>query len=103
MTILVTSANVVGSVLTGTLLLFVIPGPPVLAPELNTITFLWIPIYSGVALVLGSIWGTTWVMRSLRWSREHRPPTRADRISTLRIPWKMTLISGVMWAGGTTF
>ena len=33
MTILVTSANVVGSVLTGTLLLFVIPGPPVLAPE----------------------------------------------------------------------
>jgi adenylate cyclase len=103
MTILVTSANIVGSVLTGTLLLFVIPGPPVLAPELNTINFLWIPIYSGVALVLGSIWGTTWVMRSLRWSREHRPPTRADRISTLRIPWKMTLISGVMWAGGTAF
>src|SRR5690349_501113 len=100
--VLVTSANIVGSVLTATLLLFVIPGPPVLAPELNTVNYIWIPAYSAVALVVGSVWGSSWVLRSLRWSREHRPPTRADRISTLRIPWKLTLISAVLWVGGTT-
>ena len=101
--ILVTTANIVGSVLTATLLLFVIPGPSVLAPELNTINYIWIPVYSAVALVVGSVWGSTWVLRSLRWSRQDHPPTRADRISTLRIPWKLTLISGVLWVGGTSF
>jgi adenylate cyclase len=101
--ILVTAANIVGSVLTATLLLFVIPGPPVLVPEHNTINYIWIPVYSAAALVVGTIWGTTWVMRSLSWSREHRPVTRADRISTLRIPWKMTLVSGSLWVGGTIF
>ena len=99
--ILVTAANIVGSVLTATLLLFVIPGPPVLTPATTTIAYIWIPVYSAAALVVGSIWGTTWVMHSLAWSREHRPVTRTDRISTLRIPWKMTLVSGVLWAGGT--
>jgi len=101
--VLVTTANIVGSVLTATLLLFVIPGPSVLAPELNTINYVWIPVYSAVALVVGSVWGSTWVLSSLRWSRKDHPPTRADRISTLRIPWKLTLISGVLWVGGTSF
>lgn len=101
MIVLVTAANIVGSILTATLLLFVIPGPPIFAPETTAINYIWVPAYSAAALVIGSVWGTTWVLRSLRWSREHRPVTRADRISTLRIPWKMTLVSGVLWAGGT--
>ena len=101
--VLVTAANVVGTVLSTTLLLFVIPGRPLLTPELSTINYVWLPAYSAAALVVGSIWGTTWVMRSLRWSRERRPATRAERISTLRVPWKLTLVSGVLWAAGTAY
>lgn len=101
LTVLLTAANIVGTALSTTLLLFVIPGPSVLAPDLQTITFIWLPVYSAIALVIGSVWGTTWIMRSLRWSRENRPATRAERISTLRVPWKLTLVSGTLWAGGT--
>jgi adenylate cyclase len=101
--VLVTAANVVGTALSTTLLLFVIPGRSVLVPELNTVNYLWLPIYTGVALLIGSVWGTTWVMRSLRWTRDGRPATRAERISTLRVPWKLTLVSGVLWACGTAY
>ncbi len=103
LTILVTSANIVGSVLATTLLLFVIPGRPILTEELKVVNLVWMPAYSAAALVVGSIWGTTWIMHSLQWSRENRPATRSERISTLRVPWKLTLVSGVLWAGGTGF
>lgn len=101
LTFLLIFANLIGSALVAVLLFFVIPGRPILSPDLAMINFLWAPLYSVLALFIGGIWGTAWVMHSLRWSRENRAATRANRISTLRGPWKLTLVSAVLWAGGT--
>ena len=103
LTSLVVFANTIGSVLSTALLLFVIPGRPLLTPELKMVNFVWAPVYGILAFIVGSIWGTSWIMRSLRWSREGRQATRAERISTLRVPWKLTVVSGALWAGGTIF
>lgn len=103
LTSLVLVANLIGAILVSVLLFFVIPGRPVLSPELAMVNFLWAPAYAVASFVVGSLWGTTWVMRSLRWAREERPATRADRKSTMRGPWKLTLVSGVLWAGGTGY
>jgi adenylate cyclase len=103
LTSLVLVANLIGAVLVTILLLFVIPGRPMLSPELFMINFVWAPAYAAAAFVVGAVWGTAWVMHSLRWAREERPATRRDRIATLRGPWKLTLVSGVLWAGGTGY
>ncbi|MFL6088600.1 MAG: adenylate/guanylate cyclase domain-containing protein [Aeromicrobium sp.] len=103
LTSLVLVANIIGAVLVSVLLFFVIPGPPILRPELAKVNFLWAPAYAVASFVIGSLWGTTWVMHSLRWAREERKATRAERISTLRGPWKLTLVSGVLWAGATGY
>ena len=103
LTSLVILANLIGSVIATALLLFVLPGRPLLTPELAMVNFFWAPAYAMAAMVVGATWGTTWIMRALRWSREDRKATRAERISTLRVPWKLTFVSGVLWAGGTVF
>lgn len=101
LTALVVLANGIGSVLVAVLLMFVIPGRDVLTRDLADVNFLWGPLYSLSALLIGGAWGTTSTMRSLRWSREDRPATRKERIATLRVPWKLTFISGVLWTAGT--
>jgi adenylate cyclase len=102
-TSLVLIANLIGSLIVSSLLYFVIPGRPLLSPELFAVNFIWMPAYAAAALVVGAVWGTAWIMHSLRWSRNDQPATRANRISTLRVPWKLTLVSGVLWLGGTGF
>jgi adenylate cyclase len=94
-------ANAVGAALVTALLFFVVPGRKVLTDDLLWVNFVWGPAYSILAVVIGIIWGTWWIMHSLRWAREEREATRKERLSTLRVPWKLTLVSGVLWAGGT--
>src|SRR5690349_3937584 len=103
LTFLLVFANIIGSAMTTGLLLSVIPGRSIFTPELFAVTFIWAPAYALGAIIVGSIWGTTWIMSSLRWSRLEKRATRADRISTLRVPWKLTLVSGVLWGGGMLF
>src|SRR5690349_1346785 len=101
LTALVVLANGIGALLVTVLLMFVIPGREVLTRELAVVNFVWGPAYSLAAIAIGGTWGTTSTMRALRWSREDRPATRKERIATLRVPWKLTFISGVLWVGGT--
>ncbi len=95
-------ANLVGTVLVTGLLALVIPGRPVLTTELAEINFIVVPVYVGFSVVVGWILGGAVTRGSLRWFLEHRPASRKDRISTLRLPWKLTLISAVLWLGGTS-
>jgi adenylate cyclase len=101
LTALVVLANGIGALLVTVLLMFVIPGREVLTRELAVVNFVWGPAYSLAAIAIGGTWGTASTMRALRWSREDRPATRKERIATLRVPWKLTFISGVLWVGGT--
>ena len=103
LTTLLVLANGIGAFLVTVLLWLVIPGRDVLTKDLAWVNFVWGPVYSITALVVGGTWGTVSTMRTLRWSREDRPATRRERIATLRLPWTMTLVSGVLWVLGTAF
>ncbi|MGI9083886.1 MAG: adenylate/guanylate cyclase domain-containing protein [Aeromicrobium sp.] len=94
-------ANLVGVFLVVLLMTVVIPGREVLTADLVLLNFVAVPVFAGAALVVGSIWGTLWAVRSLRWSIEDRDASRKDRIATLRVPWKLTIVSGVLWTVGT--
>ena len=97
-----TIANAVGIVVSSALLAVVIPGRPILTSELAWVNFVAAPVYAVVALVVGTIWGTVWTRSSLRWVFEDGDADRRDRISTLRMPWKLTIVSGTLWVVGMT-
>jgi adenylate cyclase len=94
-------ANLVGTVLVTTLLALVIPGQPVLTSELAWINFIAVPAFVVFALVTGSIVGSKLTRGALRWFLEDREADRQDRIATLRLPTKLTFISGALWLVGT--
>ncbi len=93
-------AHLIGIVVVVGLVTLVIPGRSVLTADLALINFVAVPVYSLVAVVLGTIWGTVGAVKSLRWSIEQRDADRRDRIATLRVPWKLTLIAGILWLIG---
>ncbi|MGH3457250.1 adenylate/guanylate cyclase domain-containing protein [Aeromicrobium sp.] len=94
-------ANIIGILLVVLLMTVVIPGGEMLRADLVLVNFVAVPLYAGASLVVGSIWGTVWALKSLRWSIEDRDADRKDRIATLRVPWKLTIVSGVLWLVGT--
>jgi adenylate cyclase len=93
-------ANVIGMVLVVALITLVLPGDPVLTDDLLVVNFVVVPAYCGLALVVGATWGTVRALRMLQWSLEDREATRKDRIATLRVPWMLTFVQAVLWAGG---
>ncbi len=101
LTVSIVLANLVGIVMVAVLLTVVIPGRPMLTSDLAWINFAAVPAYAGAAIVVGAVWSTIWGRRSLRWSIEEREPTEKDRIATLRVPWKLTTVSAVLWFLGT--
>ncbi len=94
-------ANLVGTVLVTILLALVLPGRPVLTNDLWKLNFIAVPAFVLAALVAGSIVGTALTRGALRWFLERRDATRKERIATLRLPWKLTLISSILWIIGT--
>ena len=94
-------ANLVGTVLVTVLLALVLPGRPVLTNDLAFLNFVAVPAFVLVALIAGSIVGTALTRGSLKWFLEGRHADRKERIASLRLPWKLTAISGVLWLIGT--
>jgi adenylate cyclase len=94
-------ANLVGTVLVTLLLALVIPGRPVLTSDLAPLNFIAVPVYVLAALVAGWIVGAALTRSALRWFLEGQEPARKQRIATLRLPWKLTSISAVLWIIGT--
>ena len=94
-------ANLVGTVLVTVLLAFVLPGRRVLTNDLALLNFVAVPVFVLVALVVGSIVGTAMTRGALRWFLEGRDANRKERIASLRLPWKLTAISAVLWIIGT--
>jgi adenylate cyclase len=95
-------ANLVGTVLVTLLLALVIPGRPVLTDELAWINFIAVPVYVLASLVAGWIVGSVITRRALRWFLGGTDAVRKDRIATLRLPWKLTIISAALWIIGTS-
>jgi adenylate cyclase len=94
-------ANIIGAVLVAAILGLVLPGDPVLTSDLAYINFIAAPVYALIALVVGNLWGTIWSLRSLQWSIQEREANREDRVATLQLPWRLTIVSGTLWLVGT--
>lgn len=80
-TLLTTSllgANLVGATVVAVLVTFVVPGPELLEPKFRFLNFIFVPVYLAVALIVGTIMGTTRALHSLQWIVQDRPPTEAD-------------------------
>ena len=100
LTVLLVATNVIGAGIVITLSAVVIPSPP---PNRGTVLALAIgvPVYVGVAVLVGSVWGTAGSLRALRWAIEDREPTESERVRALGVPWFLTRIQAGLWFGAT--
>ncbi|MGF7125199.1 adenylate/guanylate cyclase domain-containing protein [Rhodococcus sp. BE178] len=99
-TLLTTSllgANLVGATVVAVLVTFVVPGPELLEPKFRFLNFVFVPVYLAVALIVGTIMGTTRALHSLQWIVQDRPPTEADRLTALTMPWRLTRMQIGQW------
>ena len=79
------------------------PGHPQPAADQGTVLALAIgvPVYVGVAIFVGTVWGTAGALRALRWAIEDREPSDEERLKALGVPWFLTQIQAGLWLGGT--
>lgn len=98
LTLALTTTHVVGAGVVLLLALFVISIP---AANDDTLVALAIsvPVYVGVAVLVGSVWGTAVSLSTLRWSVEGRPPTAKERRRALRVPLWLTVMCAALWGG----
>ena len=100
LTVLLLTANALGSAVVIALVMFVLPGPP---PDHRTllINAVAVPSYMLLAVLVGTVWCTRYALRVTRWIPEGRQPTARDKRRALRLPLRLTLIQGLMWAVAT--
>ena len=100
LTILLVSTNLVGAVIVFVLSTFVLPGPP---PNhaMTLALAIGVPVYVGVAVIVGASVGTTISLRALRWATQEQTPSREERLTALKVPWYLTLIQASLWLGAT--
>ncbi|WP_440712773.1 adenylate/guanylate cyclase domain-containing protein [Gordonia sp. FQ] len=92
-------ANLVGIVVAVALGAVGIPEPSFLRRDLMLINFIAIPVYAGVALIVGITVGTATMVRGLRWSIREQIPTPADVKRTLRARRMLVLLQFILWVG----
>ena len=100
LTVLLVGTNLVGAAIVFILATLVIPSP---APESDTLLALTIavPVYVGVAIFVGSVWGTAGGLRAHRWVFQERTPSEEERVAALGVPWFLTKIQAGLWLGAT--
>jgi len=99
LTILLVSTNVIGAAIVFGITFLVTPGGGPNAGYLAALAIA-VPVYVGVAVVIGAGTVTVSALRALRWTIEDRVPDADERRTTLRLPWRLTLIQTVLWLGG---
>ncbi|CAM3886035.1 MULTISPECIES: adenylate/guanylate cyclase domain-containing protein [Tsukamurella] len=93
-------ANLIGVGLAITLSVVGIPQPPI-PWDAWWMNFLVVPLYIGIAFVLGATIGTVKIVQSLRWSIRREEPTAAQAKAALTAPWRLTALQAALWAVGT--
>lgn len=93
-------ANLVGVAVAATLILFVLPGPNLLSAPFLIPSAVVVPVYVGLATIVGTMWVRGAVYRRVRWFLDGREPTDRERAATLRVPGRSTLIQAFLWLLG---
>ena len=99
LTVLLVATNVIGAVIVVAISFLVTPDGGPNAGYLKAMAIA-VPVYVGVAVVIGASAVTVSALRALRWSIEDQEPTVDERRTALRLPWRMTLIQLALWLGG---
>jgi len=100
LTVLLVVTNVIGAGAVVSILLLVRPREA-MDPDLLVSTFIAVPVYVVLAVVVGATVGTRNAFAALRWAYEDREPTEADRLRTLRVPRTLTAVQAGLWAMAT--
>ncbi|MCT1433963.1 adenylate/guanylate cyclase domain-containing protein [Dietzia maris] len=93
-------SNLVGVAVAGALILFVLPGPRLLSREFLFPTVIVVPVYVALATIVGAVWVYGVVHRRVRWFLDGREPSDRERVRTLRLPGRITLIQAFLWLLG---
>jgi adenylate cyclase len=94
------ATNVIGALVVVGLAALLIPAPG-MSGDLVRVTAVAVPVYVVSAVVVGALWGTRGALRTLRWAAEGRRPTEAERVASLRVPLRLTLMQAVLWGVAT--
>jgi adenylate cyclase len=101
LTVLILVTNILGIGVSLLLNAVAIPVPSVFSDAPAWLTWGVVPAYMLVALLFGTAWITSHVVRSLRWAIEERTPTRADQHNVFRAPWQVARMLLLFWGIGT--
>jgi adenylate cyclase len=99
LTVLLVATNLIGAGIVFVLSTLVIPSPPLDRDSVLALA-IGVPVYVGVAIFVGTVWGTAGALRALRWAIEDRTPSDEERLKALGVPWFLTKIQGALWLGG---
>lgn len=94
------ASNAVGVAVSAVLILFVLPGPNLLSAPFLLPNAIVVPVYVGLATLVGLAWVHSAVTRRISWFFDGRDPTDRERIRTMRLPGRVTLIQGFLWLLG---
>lgn len=94
------ASNAVGVAVSAVLILFVLPGPNLLSAPFLLPNAIVVPVYVGLATLVGLAWVHSAVTRRIRWFFDGRDPTDRERVRTMRLPGRVTLIQGFLWLLG---
>jgi adenylate cyclase len=97
LTTLLVSTNVIGAAIVFGLTFLITPSG---GPSRTFLTSLAIavPVYVALAVVIGASTVTVSALHALRWAIADEEPSRDERRTTLRLPWRLTLIQFALWA-----
>jgi adenylate cyclase len=98
LTSLLIITNLVGAAIVFGLTFLITPGGGPTASYLAALAIA-VPVYVAAAVVVGASTVTVSALRALRWALEEREPTREERRTVLRLPWRLTLIQSALWFG----
>jgi adenylate cyclase len=94
------ATNVIGALVVVGLAALLMPAPG-MSGALVRVTAVAVPVYVVTAVVAGALWGTRGALRTLRWAADGRTPTDAERVASLRVPLRLTLVQAVLWGVAT--
>lgn len=98
LTTMLVTTHLIGAGVVVVLSVVVLPASPLSAASVVGLAIA-VPAYVVVAFVVGGTAATVRGLRALRWVSQGREPTDEERRTALRLPWLLTLVQAVMWAG----
>ncbi|MBZ5734746.1 adenylate/guanylate cyclase domain-containing protein [Nocardioides sp. TRM66260-LWL] len=98
LTIILVSTHLIGALIVVALTAWVLPSRPT-GDGIRLALFIAVPVYVGVAVLLGVLIGTRESLRTLRWVQRGRVPDEAERRQALEVPLRLTTLQGGLWFG----